>query len=104
MEKSNEARPSRYVKVQTNLRSMVGCHVCCLDSCGQAQQKRSEATKRMLSAPDPVQEEREVMVVQKHVPVEQYLPGCLAVTLTKPMPSCIVGALAIWLIPPALPL
>ena len=29
----------------------------------------------MLSAPDPVQEEREVMVVQKHVPVEQYLPG-----------------------------
>ena len=54
---------------------MVGCHVCCLDSCGQAQQKRSEATKRMLSAPDPVQEEREVMVVQKHVPVEQYLPG-----------------------------
>ena len=39
------------------------------------QQKRSEATKRMLSAPDPVQEDREVMVVQKHVPVEKYLPG-----------------------------
>eukprot|EP00434_Breviolum_minutum_P027307 symbB.v1.2.024146.t1/scaffold2264.1/size174359/1 len=38
----------------------------------KVQQKRSEATKRMLSAPDPVQEDREVMVVQKHDAAARY--------------------------------
>jgi hypothetical protein len=45
------------------------------ETVGQAPQKRSEATKRMLSAPEPSQEDRCVMVSQKHAPVEQYLPG-----------------------------
>ena len=45
------------------------------DLFGQAPQKRSEATKRILSTPEPTHEDRCIMVSQKHAPVEQYLPG-----------------------------